>query len=85
MQCHFRLPFYITNPCNSVHFNELSEISVWVKENIEDSVLVVDQTTTSINSLPGTLAHLRQILSVILNWMKRKENKRGGNLFFKDL
>lgn len=31
MQCHFRLPFCITNPCNSVHFNELSEISVWVK------------------------------------------------------
>lgn len=82
MQCHFRLPFYITNPCNSVHFNELSEISVWVKENIEDSVLVVDQTTTSINSLPGTLAHLRQILSVILNWIEKKRKQTWGKFVF---
>lgn len=75
MQCHFRLPFCITNPCNSFHFNELCKISVFVYENIEYAVLVIDQTIISINSLPGTLAHLRQILSVILNWIEKKRKQ----------
>lgn len=44
LKCNVIFVYYfcIINFCNFVYFNEFSEILVWVKENIEDLVLVVD-------------------------------------------